>query len=101
MPLKRLMELNTKDNLWVYVLRILADEPMHAYAFRDEVKKRYGFLPGTVTAYKVLYLLRKGGYVDKQTQGRQKIYSITPKGRKALKEASDFYKERVRMLENL
>jgi DNA-binding PadR family transcriptional regulator len=98
MPLKRLRELNTTDNLWVYVLRILSDEPMHAYALREAVRKRFGFRPGTVTAYKVLYLLKRDGLVDKRTEGRQKIYTVTDKGRESLKKAVDFYEERASLL---
>jgi DNA-binding PadR family transcriptional regulator len=98
MPLSRLAELNTKDCLWVYILRILQDGPVHAYVIRKEIVKRFGFEPGTVTAYKVLYLLSKSGYVKKAISGRQKVYSLTPAGRKALREAINFYKSRVKAL---
>jgi len=100
MPLKRLAELNTKDCLWVYILRILQDGPTHGYAIRKDIEGRFGFRPGTVTAYKVLYLLSKSGFVKKNVSGRQKVYAITPPGKKALKGARDFYKSRVKALEN-
>jgi DNA-binding PadR family transcriptional regulator len=99
MPLKRLEKLNTSECLWVYVLRILSDRPAHGYSIRESVRERFGFRPGTVTAYKVLYLLHRGGFVSKKASGRQVVYTITPKGRKALKDAVSFYRERVRMLE--
>lgn len=98
MPLKRLKELNTRDCLWTYVLRILEDKPLHAYAIRSEIEKRYGFKPGNVTSYKVFYLLNRNGFVEKDHEGRRIVYKITDKGRKALKQAVDFYKERVRLL---
>ena len=98
MPLKRLRELNTRDCLWTYVLRILQDEPMHAYAIRSEIEKRFGFRPGNVTSYKVTYLLSRKGFVKKERKGRRVVYEITPEGRKALKEAVGFYKERVKLL---
>ena len=98
MPLERLRYLNTKDCLWVYILRVLKDGPRHAYVIRKDVEGRFGFEPGTVTAYKVLYLLSKSGYVKKTVSGRQKVYALTPAGRKALREAIDFYKSRVRAL---
>jgi DNA-binding PadR family transcriptional regulator len=99
MPLKRLKELNTRECLWLYILRILSERPTHAYAIRSLISDRFGFRPGTVTAYKVLYLLHRGGFVSKKASGRQVVYTITPKGRKALKDAVSFYRERVRMLE--
>jgi DNA-binding PadR family transcriptional regulator len=98
MPLSRLAQLNTKECLWVYILRILQDGPRHAYVIRKEIKQRFGFEPGTVTAYKVLYLLSKSGYVKKTISGRQKVYALTPAGRKALREAIGFYKSRVKAL---
>jgi DNA-binding PadR family transcriptional regulator len=98
MPLSRLAELNTKDCLWIYVLRILQDGPRHAYVIRREISERFGFEPGMVTAYKVLYLLSKSGFVKKSVSGRQKIYALTPAGRKALREAIAFYKSRVKAL---
>lgn len=98
MPLKRLKLLNTKECLWVYILRMLSDEPSHAYTLRKEIEKRFGFKPGTMTAYKVLYLLSKSGFVTKKEEGRKKIYRITEKGENALKEAADFYKNLVKRL---
>jgi len=98
MPLERLAQLNTKECLWVYILRILQDGPRHAYVIRKDIGGRFGFEPGTVTAYKVLYLLSKSGYVKKTISGRQKVYALTPAGRKALREAIGFYKSRVKAL---
>ena len=98
MPLQRLAELNTKDCLWIYILRVLKDGPRHAYVIRKDVEDRFGFEPGTVTAYKVLYLLSKSGYVKKTVSGRQKVYALTPAGRKAMREAIAFYKSRVKAL---
>lgn len=98
MPLRRLKKLNTTDCLWVYVLRILRDEPMHAYALRKAIEQRFGFKPGTVTAYKVLYLLTRSGLVTKQDSGRQVVYRITDKGKKMLEEAVVFYGERAKLL---
>ena len=89
--MRRLRELNTRDCLWVYILRILADKPLHAYAIRKEIRERYGFTPGTVTAYKVLYLLRKSGHVQRRQEGRTNVYSITGLGRRDLEKASEFY----------
>ena len=99
MPLKRLKELNTRECLWLYILRILSEKPMHAYVIRSMISERFGFRPGTVTAYKVLYLLQRSGFVSKRSSGRQVVYTITPKGSAALKEAALFYRERVRLLE--
>lgn len=96
--LKRLVELNTKDCLWVYILRILRDKPVHAYLIRSEIEKRFGFKPGTMTAYKVLYLLSRARLVQKTQEGRKKVYRITPKGSQELAQAVKFYRERAALL---
>ena len=98
MPFERLKQLNTKECLWIYILRILSDEPAHAYVIRKKIQKKFGFTPGTMTAYKVLYLLKRKGYVKKTISGRKKIYTLTEKGRTELKKAIDFYKSTIKLL---
>lgn len=97
-PLEKLARNNTLDCLWPYLLRILSDRPAHAYVLREEVSRRYGFRPGTVTAYRVLYSLRKEGMVEETEKGRKRVYRITRKGRHALRQCAEFYRERARML---
>lgn len=98
MPLKRLVRMNTNESLWLYVIHILKETPMHAYALRKEIKTKFGFDTGNVTVYKVLYLLSMGGYVTKQKKERRVIYSVTEKGIAALKEAKEFYKGQIKRL---
>ncbi|MFH1978557.1 MAG: PadR family transcriptional regulator [Candidatus Aenigmatarchaeota archaeon] len=98
-PLERLEKLNTSDCLWVYILSILNKTPMHAYAVRKEVEKRFGFTPGNVTSYKVLYLLKRNGYVSKSKYGRTIVYDITTDGKKELKKAAGFYRSLAQKLE--
>jgi DNA-binding PadR family transcriptional regulator len=98
MPLKRLAKLNTKDCLWVYVLKILENKPMHGYALRKEIETKFGFRPGMVTAYKVLYSLKKNGYVEAAAKERINVYKITAKGKILLKKAIEFYEDRAKIL---
>jgi DNA-binding PadR family transcriptional regulator len=98
MPLKRLMRLNTKESLWLYVISLLKDKPMHAYVLKKEVEDKFRFRTGNMTVYKVLYLLSRGGYVTKQKKDRRVIYSVTEKGIKALNEAKKFYKTQTERL---
>lgn len=98
MPLKRLVRLNTKESLWLYVIHVLKDHPIHAYALKREIEGEFGFSTGNMTVYKVLYLLTRGGYVSKQKQGRRVIYSVTEKGANALDEAKEFYKNQIKRL---
>lgn len=97
--LKRMEKLNTTECLWLYILKILSDGgPSHAYVLRKKIEERFGFRPGTVTAYKVLYDLQQMGLVTKKSSGMKQIYAITGAGRGDLKRAVSFYKALARKL---
>ena len=98
--LRRLDKLNTTECLWVYVLKMLSKGPSHAYVLRRRIEKEFGFRPGTVTAYRVLYDLQRLGLVKKHKEGMKRVYEITPKGRKDLKDAIKYYKHLARKLES-
>ncbi len=74
----------TKENLWLYILSLLREGDMYGYELRGAIAKRFGFKPGNVTAYRVLYSLRHRGLVrkiDKHVDGRnRKYYHITEAG---------------------
>ena len=97
-PIKRLIRLNTKDCLWPYILSILNKKPTHAYILREEIRKKFNFLPGQVTSYTTLYSLKKQGLVSKEKRDRIIVYKITPKGKDTLKQAKNFYKEILRKI---
>lgn len=88
--MKRLKKSLTKESLWYWILILLSRKPYHAYILRTEIKYEFGFMPGNVTCYKVLYFLKKGGYVTDKKIGRKNMYSITQKGRKELSKAKMF-----------
>ncbi len=73
-------------------MRMLLKEKMIGYKIRNEIKKRYGFWCGNVTAYKVLYMLEKGKYVKSEKIGGKVFYSATTNGKKELNEGEKFLK---------
>lgn len=91
-PSERLKEKVEKENLWLFVLSILKEKKMNTRDLRGLVKKRFGFVYGNVTAYKVLYLLEGGNYVKPKKEGKFVFYSITKKGLTELKEAKKIFK---------
>jgi DNA-binding PadR family transcriptional regulator len=91
--LRRLEKLNTTECLWVYILKILSKGPSHAYVLRKQIEHEFGFRPGTVTAYRVLYDLQKLGLVKKHKEGMKRIYQITSVGKSDLKRAAHYYKQ--------
>jgi len=92
-PLQRRKEYNTKGNLWIYILFLLNKERMHAWSIQSLVEKRFGFKPGRITAYRVLYRLREEGFVKSEIRERRRIYQITKKGKEQLVLARQLYKE--------
>ena len=89
--IKRLERKLTTDMLWIYLLAILKKQPMHAYALRAEIEKKFKFRPGNVSAYVVLYKLESRGYVSASADENRRVYKITKKGIALLKEAKNTF----------
>ena len=53
----------------------------------DEIEKEFGWIPGFITPYVVLYKLENEGYVKKTEKGRRIYYTITKEGKQALQTA--------------
>ncbi|MEM1942639.1 MAG: PadR family transcriptional regulator [Candidatus Caldarchaeum sp.] len=96
MAYERLVRKLTHENLWLYVLTLLSRKPLYGYEVRSMVEKEFGFKPGEVTSYVVLYRLERSGLIKvvnmaKGSRGpSRKYYTITPKGVKTLMEAKRF-----------
>jgi len=85
--LERLRRKLGVELLWIYLLSLLKKEPSHAYVLRKQIKESFGFLPGNVSAYVVLYKLKNRGFVSAKKEGNRTVYSITAQGKALLKEA--------------
>lgn len=86
-PLVRLERSLTTENLWMYVLSLLSKKRLHAYAILEEMERSFGWRPGLVTPYVVMYKLEEDGYIRTVEHKRRRYYSITPKGRELLRKA--------------
>lgn len=86
-PLLRLRRTLTVENLWLYVLSLLSKEKKHGYTVAEDISKRFGWSPGFITPYVVLYKLEEDGYISSKNDGRRVYYAITQKGKEILKEA--------------
>jgi len=96
----RLKKKTTAEMLWPYFLKLLKERPMYGYELQQEIQKRFGWKPATVTSYVVLYRLQRNGYVTmewREQRGKpaRKYYKITKKGdalfRDGIKYLKDFY----------
>ncbi|HNP79391.1 MAG TPA: helix-turn-helix transcriptional regulator [Candidatus Pacearchaeota archaeon] len=92
-PIERLKKLNTKENLWIYILMLLKKEPAYAWELPSLIEKEFGFRPGNITPYRVLYRLEAENLVKSKLKDRRRTYDITDKGLKQLESVKSFYKE--------
>ena len=92
-PVDRLKEKTTKENLWLYILSILEEKDAYGYALRENIIKKFGFKPGNVTAYRVLYSLKRNNFVEtfeEEVNGRKrKYYKITKMGEEELSKGKE------------
>lgn len=86
MAYERLWEKITRENLWLYVMRLLMDRPMYAYEIREKIAEEFGFEPATITVYVVLYGMEREGLLvsTKESSAGSKVarryYRPTEKG---------------------
>ncbi|MDW8062697.1 MAG: PadR family transcriptional regulator [Candidatus Caldarchaeum sp.] len=96
MAYERLVRKLTQENLWLYILTLLNRKPLYGYEVRKLIEKEFGFRPGQVTSYVVMYRLEKSGLikvVDEAKGSRgpaRKYYAITSKGATTLEKAKKF-----------
>ncbi|MDI6592058.1 MAG: helix-turn-helix transcriptional regulator [Patescibacteria group bacterium] len=99
LPLERLKKSNTIDNLWLYILSLLKKREIYGWEIPSIIEKEFNFKPGRITPYRVLYRLEKDGFVKSQAKERRRVYQITEKGKRELKEAKNFYQEILNQLQ--
>lgn len=104
MAYERLSEKITKENLWLYVMRLLMDRPMYAYEIRERIPEEFGFEPATITVYVVLYGMEREGLLasTKESSAGKKVarryYRPTEKGVETFRRGLDLLRETARRL---
>src|SRR5690606_7574870 len=73
-------------HLRLYLLSLLAEEPMHGYELIQALSDRFGgtYVPSAGTIYPRLSKLEEEGLVSKEASGRKTVYAITDAGRSEL-----------------
>jgi PadR family transcriptional regulator PadR len=102
---ERLLRKITKENLWLYILKMLMERPMYAYEINKKLKETFGFSTSTVTVYVVLYKMRREGLIqtgeEKTVLGRpvRKYYELTDRGSENFFKGLKLLKDTLRSLE--
>jgi len=100
LPIDRFLKSNTIENLWIYILSLLKKREIYGWEIPKLIEREFGFKPGRITPYRVLYRLEKEGFVKSQLKERRRIYEITEKGEKELEKAKKFYKTILKWLKD-
>jgi PadR family transcriptional regulator, regulatory protein PadR len=87
---ERLKDKVQKENLWLFILILLSSNDRYGYELRGQIKDKFGFWSGNVTAYRVLYDLEAAKLVKGGMQDRRRYYKITEAGRKEIEAARAF-----------
>ncbi len=96
LPSERLKKANTIENLWIYALLLIKEtpnEPIYAWQIPNLIEKKFGFMPGRITPYRVLYRLESEGFVKSRQKDRKRVYQITDKGIKELEAGKNILRE--------
>jgi DNA-binding PadR family transcriptional regulator len=91
LPFLHLQKTNTKDNLWIYILLLLQKKEVYGWELPQMIENKYGFKPGKITPYRVLYRLEEDDFVESKAEQRRRVYKITQKGVEELEKAKNFY----------
>jgi len=99
LPFKRLQKMNTIGNLWIYILSLLKKRSVYGYELQKVIFENFGFTPGKITSYRVLYRLEEEGFVKSKTKKMRRVYEITEKGKKEVKGAKEFFKNLTEIIQ--
>lgn len=91
-PVRRLKNLLTAGNLWLYILSLIrVHKKAYAYNMDDEIEKEFFFKPSKPMIYIVLHKLEAEKLIKSEFEERRKYYKLTKKGEEALDVAKDYF----------
>ena len=70
---------------------LLKEKDVYGWELPKMIEQKYGFKPGKITPYRVLYRLEEDAFVQSKADQRRRVYKITDKGSEELKKAKEFY----------
>lgn len=97
MAYQRLVKKLTKENLWLYIIKLLKEKPMYGKEIAKAIREKFHFSPALITVYVVLYRMESEGLIKKvrikEESGQGKIYYVpTKKGLEIFEKGRKFIK---------
>ncbi|MFH2106412.1 MAG: PadR family transcriptional regulator [Candidatus Micrarchaeota archaeon] len=91
LPAKRLRQALTVGNIWLYILSLIkSKKEVYAYSLVTDIELKFGFKPGRVMIYLVLYKLEGEKIIESTFKERRKYYKMTAKGQETLNLAKKY-----------
>ncbi|MCL5008568.1 MAG: PadR family transcriptional regulator [Candidatus Marsarchaeota archaeon] len=73
------------------ILWLLSKNSMHGEEIAEEIEKRRGKKPKAGTLYPALRYLHEKGLISGEKKGKTVVYSLTPKGKRSVKAAKEYF----------
>jgi len=92
-PFERFKKLNTEGNLWIYIMSIAKEREICDDEVKGLIFEKFGFLPGILLIKRVLYRLKREGYISKEKYKGKAAFITTPQGKRELEKMKSFCQE--------
>ena len=89
-PFERFKNLITEGNLWIYILTSGKEEEICVEDVRRLIFEKFGFLPGNLLVKRVLFRLKRQGYIKSEKYKGKRAYITTEKGITELEKMKNF-----------
>ncbi|MGB9598667.1 MAG: hypothetical protein ACPLZH_02380 [Minisyncoccales bacterium] len=83
----------TQENLWIYLLTLGKEREIQEEKVREMIFERFGFLPPLLLTKRVIFFLKKDGYLKKEKYLGKNAFLTTEKGKKELEKLNKFLRE--------
>ena len=97
----RFRERILRSFLDIAILARLEDKPVNGYGLTVVFMKDFGVIMSTSTVYSTLYSMERNGLIKCKHSWRGKVYELTEKGKKTLKDSRNKLVETQSFIKNL
>ncbi len=90
-----------KGLLKFFILKMLAREEMHGYAMMSRIEEVSGWRPSSGSLHPALMKLKGAGLINVKSCGMKKVFSITKKGKEAIKQLDDNFDDGLNAIKDI
>ncbi len=98
-PFERFKKLNTEGILWPYIISLASEKEVCDDEIRRLIFESFGFLPPGLLLKRVIFQLKRTGFLSKERYKGKSAFKATEEGKKKLKKLINFSKELLEKFE--